>query len=134
MEGDQNPCSLALANMTGANRLLIGIGWSLVVLVAWFRFRGQGRPTGGVGLPRSSAVEVTYLSLATLYSLSLPLKRTITLVDLVVLVAIFVAYTLRIAKARRRSRTWSAPRRGWAPWRPGDGGPPTCRSSGSRRW
>ncbi len=25
----ESPCSLALANMTGANRLLIGIGWSL---------------------------------------------------------------------------------------------------------
>jgi cation:H+ antiporter len=99
VEGDQNPCSLALANMTGANRLLIGIGWSLVVLLAWFRFRSRGRPTGGVRLPRSSAVEVIYLALATLYSLTLPLKRTITLVDLVVLVAIFVAYTLRVAKA-----------------------------------
>jgi len=67
-----------------------------VVLLAWFRFRGQGRPRSGVRLPRSSAVEVTYLALATVYSLTLPLKRTVTLFDLVVLVAIFVAYTLRI--------------------------------------
>jgi cation:H+ antiporter len=95
----EDPCSLALANMTGANRLLIGVGWALVVLVAWVRLRGQGRPRGGVGLPRSSAVEATFLALATLYSLTLPLKRTVTLVDLVVLVAIFVAYTLRIARA-----------------------------------
>src|SRR3954467_4104771 len=27
--GTESPCSLALANMTGANRLLIGIGWSM---------------------------------------------------------------------------------------------------------
>jgi cation:H+ antiporter len=99
VEGDQNPCSLALANMTGANRLLIGIGWALVVLLAWFRLRGQGRSGGGVQLPRSSAVEVTFLALATLYSLTLPMKRTVTLVDLAVLVTIFVAYTLRVAKA-----------------------------------
>jgi cation:H+ antiporter len=99
VEGDQNSCSLALANMTGANRLLIGIGWSLVVLLAFMRIRGRGQPGGGVRLPRSSAVEVTYLALATLYSLTLPLKRTVTLVDMVVLVAIFVAYTLRVAKA-----------------------------------
>jgi cation:H+ antiporter len=98
-QDDQDPCSLALANMTGANRLLIGLGWALVVLLAWFRLRRQGRPRGGVRLPRSSAVEVTFLALATLYSLTLPLKRTVTLVDLVVLVAIFVAYTLRIAQA-----------------------------------
>jgi cation:H+ antiporter len=95
----QDPCSLALANMTGANRLLIGVGWALVVLLAWFRLRRLGRPGGGIRLPRSGAIEVTYLALATLYSLTLPLKHTITLVDLVVLVTIFIAYTLRIAQA-----------------------------------
>jgi hypothetical protein len=45
-----------LANMTGANRLLIGIGWALVVLPAWFRFRRQGRPRGGIQLPLVFAV------------------------------------------------------------------------------
>src|SRR5688500_18861866 len=29
----------ALANMTGANRLLIGIAWPMVVGIAWLRFR-----------------------------------------------------------------------------------------------
>src|SRR3954469_13997297 len=37
---------LALANMTGSNRLLIGVGWSAVVLIAAWRVtrisRGQG--------------------------------------------------------------------------------------------
>jgi cation:H+ antiporter len=98
-EGDQNPCELALANMTGADRLLIGVGWSMVVLLAFIRLRRRGRPSGGVRLPRTSAVEVTFLALATLYSLTLPLKATVTLTDTVVLVAIFVAYTLRVAKA-----------------------------------
>src|SRR5260370_20728446 len=42
--GGAAPCGLALANMLGANRLLIGIGWSLVVLVAWHRHRGSSRP------------------------------------------------------------------------------------------
>ena len=31
--------NLATANMTGANRLLIGIGWSLVVILFWVRTR-----------------------------------------------------------------------------------------------
>jgi cation:H+ antiporter len=35
----ESSCSLALANMTGANRLLIGIGWSLVVFIAWSQWR-----------------------------------------------------------------------------------------------
>jgi cation:H+ antiporter len=98
-QGDQNPCELALANMTGANRLLIGIGWALVVLLAFVRVRRRGRPRGGLRLPRPAAVEVTYLALATVYSLTLPLKRTVTLLDMVILVGIFVAYNLRIAKA-----------------------------------
>jgi cation:H+ antiporter len=50
-------------------------------------------------MDRSKAVELAYLSLACAYCLTLPLKRTVTLLDAVVLVAIFVAYTLRISKA-----------------------------------
>ncbi len=46
--------SYAAANMTGANRLMVGIGWPLVVLLAWFKGRkssarhvelGEVRPT-----------------------------------------------------------------------------------------
>src|SRR5437667_115873 len=37
--GAASPCSLALANMTGANRLLIGLGWTSVVFIAWYRTR-----------------------------------------------------------------------------------------------
>src|SRR3954447_1506720 len=34
---ETSPCSLSLANMTGSNRLLIGVGWALVVFIAWWR-------------------------------------------------------------------------------------------------
>ena len=96
----EDACSLALANMTGANRLLIGIGWSLVVFIAFMRTRKRREgPIRGVELERSHAVEVSFLALATLYSLTLPLKHTITLVDAVVLVGIFIAYTVRISRA-----------------------------------
>jgi cation:H+ antiporter len=104
---------LALANMTGANQLLIGVGWSLVVLLAAYRIKKTGddsalRPvydpeTGGtstdVVLSRSHSVEVAFLMVATLYGLTLPLKRTISLFDAVVLVSIFVAYLVRVARA-----------------------------------
>jgi cation:H+ antiporter len=97
--GAEASCSLALANMTGANRLLIGIGWSMVVFIAWYRLRKRGRPSKEVRLERSHAVEVCYLGLATVYSLTLPLKASVTLVDAAVLFGIFVAYTLRISRA-----------------------------------
>ena len=96
----EDACSLALANMTGANRLLIGIGWSLVVFIAYMRTRKRREgPMREVKLERPHAVEVSFLALATLYSLSLPLKHTITLVDAMILVGIFIAYTIRISRA-----------------------------------
>jgi cation:H+ antiporter len=95
----ESPCALALANMTGANRLLIGLGWSMVVFIAWRRLRARGQRMEGVALDRSHAVELAFLSVATVYSLTLPLKRSITLVDAAVLVTIFIAYMVRISKA-----------------------------------
>src|SRR5579862_838535 len=73
-------CSLALANMLGANRLLIGIGWSLVVLVAWRRTRTQRRTLlRGVTLGRAHSVELTALALASLWCLSLPFRHSVSL-------------------------------------------------------
>jgi cation:H+ antiporter len=95
----ESPCSLALANMTGANRLLIGVGWTMVVFIAWYRFRKRGVRHTGIKLERSHSVELAYLILATAYSLTLPLKRSITLFDAAVLVGIFIAYTIRISRA-----------------------------------
>lgn len=99
--GVESPCSLALANMTGANRLLIGIGWSMVVFLAYRQWKKRGDAARGreVVLERSHSVELSYLAVATGYSLTIPLKRSITLVDAVVLVTLFVLYTVRISRA-----------------------------------
>ncbi len=96
--GESN-CSLALANMTGANRLLIGIGWSLVVFIVFMRSRRRPPVQRVVKLDRPHAVEVSFLAIATVYSLTLPMKSSITPVDAVILVGIFVAYTVRISRA-----------------------------------
>jgi cation:H+ antiporter len=102
--GAESPCGLALANMTGANRLLIGIGWSMVVFIAWYRIRRRdGAETAnrweGIRLDRSHSVELAYLAAATIYSLTLPLKHSITPFDAAVLVMIFVLYTVRVSGA-----------------------------------
>src|SRR5438067_172943 len=91
--GESN-CSLALANMTGSNRLLIGVGWSLVVFIAWWRWRSRGAKRTGITLERSHSVELSYLAIACAYALTLPLKHSITLIDAAVLVTIFVLYTI----------------------------------------
>jgi cation:H+ antiporter len=102
------PCALALANMTGANRVLVGVGWPLVVGVAtfavWHSRRKGGHDsatthTGRVQMPRVLSADVVFLGIATLYSLTLPLRHTLTLVDAAVLVAIFCGYAWRLSKA-----------------------------------
>src|SRR5688572_801590 len=95
----ESNCALALANMTGANRLLIGLGWTMVVFIAWRRLRARGQRMKGVELARTHAVELSFLSVATVYSLTLPLKNSITLIDSAVLVSIFVLYMVRISRA-----------------------------------
>jgi cation:H+ antiporter len=92
---DPSYTQFATANMTGGNRLLLGVGWAVPVLATWLRF-GQRE----VVLPREQAVEVNYLALATLYSFVLPLKGTLSLVDTVVLFGFFVLYMRAASRAR----------------------------------
>jgi cation:H+ antiporter len=99
---ESSACSLALANMTGANRILVGVGWALVVLIAWRRARVRGVPpaeASGIRLGRPDSVPLAFLAVASLYCLLLPLKRTLSLVDTAILVAIFAAYTWRVSRA-----------------------------------
>ncbi|MER7004953.1 sodium:proton exchanger [Dactylosporangium sp. NPDC000555] len=91
---ETSACSLALANMTGANRILVGVGWVLVVLIAWRRSKGRG-----IRLGRADAVPLAFLAIASLYCLLLPFRRTLTLWDTAVLVAVFVAYSWRVSRA-----------------------------------
>src|SRR4029450_6595187 len=91
--------SLPLANMTGATCGLIGIVWSMVVFIAAYRSRKSPPVLREVVLDRPHSVEVAFLGLATVYSLTIPLKSQIPLIDSVILVSIFAAYTWRISKA-----------------------------------
>jgi cation:H+ antiporter len=97
-EAGKNPeyRAYAVANMTGANRILIGIGWSLVAVVYYFRFRRREIP-----LDRSQGLELSLLLLATVYSLVLPLKGTLSLLDVVIFFAMFLYYAGRAAKGER---------------------------------
>jgi cation:H+ antiporter len=84
----------AVANRTGANRLLIGLGWSSIVLLAWWR-----RGARGVVLERGQALEMSLLLAATVYALLIPFKGEINLLDTAVLLALFGAYTWATARA-----------------------------------
>ncbi|MTJ93341.1 MAG: sodium:calcium antiporter [Desulfovibrio sp.] len=82
----------AIANMTGANRLLIGVGWSAIVLVFAGKFHS------GVSLPDDKRTDVLFLGLATLYALFIPIKGSLTWVDGVVLLGIYIWYICIIAR------------------------------------
>ncbi|MBI3549743.1 MAG: sodium:calcium antiporter [Elusimicrobia bacterium] len=79
--------SYAAANMTGANRLLIGVGWPAVLLAAWW-----ARGTKDIRLSKRNAVELVTLLAATLYSFYLPIKGTLSLVDTAVFLTLFAVY------------------------------------------
>jgi cation:H+ antiporter len=83
----------AIANMTGANRLLVGIGWPAVLFVFIL-----ARKKKELILDESQRCEIFYLAMATLYSFIIPLKGRLDLIDTVILVTIFVMYTRRIAQ------------------------------------
>ncbi len=91
---------LACANMTGGNRLLIGIGWSLTALLAWHSLkRLKGIKSFSVPLDRGMALEISFLSLATLYSFTLPIRRAISPLDALILVGLYCAYISFAARA-----------------------------------
>ena len=97
---------LALANMTGANRLLIGAGWSVVALIAIrvMRRRSAGNDAGSiraVQLRPVQLVEVAFLGIASVYALTLALRPSLTWIDAVVLFGIFAAYLWRVRSVSR---------------------------------
>ncbi len=90
---DPSYAPFAVANMTGANRLLIGVGWSLVVILHWWRRRAKC-----VELDRSHVIELSVLALATVYAFVIALKGTLTLVDAILLVGLFLVYVVAVSR------------------------------------
>jgi cation:H+ antiporter len=88
----------AAANMTGSNRLLLGLGWPFVVLLFVFGARRRGERQNGIVLRPGRRVELGFLAAASLYSLVVPFTRRIAWYDSAVLLGIFAAYLWRAAQ------------------------------------
>lgn len=82
-----------MANMTGANRLLVGVGWPLVVVLVAARFGNRS-----VSLRPDESPGIVALGLASVYAFALPLKGTLSLVDTAVLVGLFGLYLWRVGR------------------------------------
>lgn len=92
---------LAAASMTGANRLLLGLGWPLILFIAYLSARRRGQRFTEIRLDARHAVTVAYLFVASLYAFVVVLKRTLSLVDSAVLVAIYGLYIYSGLRTRK---------------------------------
>jgi len=124
--------NLAIANMTGANRILIGIGWAGIAVFTVWRATKTRDPAvekrGGflddaVTLDRDIATEITFLFLATGWAFLVPLGGGIGLLDTLFLVGLYVTYIGLVLKSdvETSDHTVGVPRyfQKWSlPWRP----------------
>ncbi len=83
----------AVANMTGANRLLIGVAWVVIAGICWWKTRRA------IVMQEERRTEVVFLGLATVYAFLIPLKGTLAWYDCIVFVGLYVWY---ITLASRR--------------------------------
>jgi cation:H+ antiporter len=86
----------AAANMTGANRLLIGLAWPLLVGMHWWRSRQKG-----VALESENLVEIGFLALASLYAFVILWKDSIAPIDFLALATLFGLYLWRTARGEK---------------------------------
>ena len=84
---DPSYAAFATANMTGGNRLLVGIGWTMVVAIFVYRTKSDV-----LKLAQIHRNEVGILGIATVYSFIIPLRGGITLFDAAFLVGLFGVY------------------------------------------
>jgi cation:H+ antiporter len=115
---------LAIANLTGAIRLLLGLGWPMIYFVFAFFGRHKTRERlPAIQLDREHAVEVVGLIPPLLYFVVILLKRSFGWIDAVVLIGLYVAYLLvllrnppheaeALSEAPRVSQ-WAYRQRGW---------------------
>lgn len=90
----------ATANMTGANRLLIGVGWSFVAITAIYRLRKELKKNE-LELDDSLNLEIVFLLAATLYSFKIPLKGEISVLDSIFLVSLYALYIFTAIKSEK---------------------------------
>jgi cation:H+ antiporter len=99
--------NLAVANMTGANRILIGIGWAGIALFTIFRKGSTSDPTverrdgflaDAVKLDTDIGLEIVFLLAATAWAFLVPLNGGIDVFDTLFLVSLYVAYIVVILR------------------------------------
>ena len=87
------------ANFTGANRLLTGLGWPLILFTAMLSKSGNKRSgLHVIALRKEQSIEVIFMLAATLYYVLIWLRGSLEIVDTIVLLAAFLGYLWMLSK------------------------------------
>lgn len=96
---------LLLANLTGALRLLTGLGWPMIyATAAYFHRRRHGAPLKRIHLEREHCVEVVGLAAPLGYMTWVYVKGSLTVWDAVALVIIYLGYLTVLSKMPPQSK------------------------------
>jgi len=91
-----------IANFTGANRLLTGFGWPLILLTLLIQKHRRGQQElSTITLRREQSVEVVFMLGASLYYVWVLIEQALTIFDAVAWIVIFVAYMWMLARLPR---------------------------------
>lgn len=115
---------LAVANLTGAIRLLLGLGWPMIYFV--FAFASRARSPirfPAIRLEREHALEIVGLTPPLAYFTLILVRGTMTWIDAVILLGLYAAYLAalmrqppheveQLADAPRAAR-WAVRQHGW---------------------
>lgn len=89
----------AAANMTGSNRLLMGLGWPVVVLVGlWVARKMSGQKADALTLERGNRVELGFLLVAGVVAFVVPVTGRINVTLGVALLAWFGFYLYKLSR------------------------------------
>jgi cation:H+ antiporter len=90
---------LLMANLTGALRLLTGLGWPMIYFTAAFFHRKRYRQSlGEIHLEDEHCIEVMGLLAAMVYSAVICAKGSLSVLDAGVLIGIYIAYLLLLGR------------------------------------
>lgn len=81
-----------IANFTGANRLLTGLGWPLILFTLIIQKRRNGQSGSSIALRREQSVEMIFMLGSSLYYVWILIEGALSLLDSFVLAGTFVAY------------------------------------------
>jgi cation:H+ antiporter len=84
---DPHPSHLAIANMTGGNRLLVGLAWPVIFGIFYLRTKISPMP-----IQKDNSLGILFLGLATLYSFTIPLRGELSLIDTGIMFGLFAGY------------------------------------------